>query len=164
MLTWILVIWATSSGLCFLIFFFSILISLEYSWFTMLCWFQVYSSYVYTHICSFLDSFLMQLITEHWVAFPVLSLLVIYLICRFLYMFIPSSWFIPHLHVFFLQSELTSSSLRSYPFDCCQRHHRLEKVSLLNVLSCAFFYFLYLDSSEELNRYGICLKDMESNI
>ena len=46
----------------------------------------------------------MQVITEHWVAFPVLSLLVIYLICSCVCVYIPSSWFIPHPRVFFLQS------------------------------------------------------------
>ena len=62
-------------------------ILLEYSWFTTLCiccianWF----SYTYTYIHSFPDSFLIEVITECWVEFPVLyswSLLVIYLIYR----------------------------------------------------------------------------------
>ena len=47
---------------------------------------------------SFLDSFLIWVITEYWIEFSVLysrSLLVIYLIYNSMHVFIPSSWFIP---------------------------------------------------------------------
>ena len=75
---------------------------LEYSWFTMLCYFQVYNKvnqlYIYIYPL-FLDSFPIQFITEYWVEFPVLysrSLLVIYVIYSSKYMSIPISQFIPH--------------------------------------------------------------------
>ena len=57
------------------IFFFQFV--LIYSWFTKLCYFQVYIkvNQLYIHICPlflFLDSFPIQAITEYWVEHPVL--------------------------------------------------------------------------------------------
>ena len=50
------------------------------------------------HIFILFQSFLLQVITEYWVEFPVLysrSLLVTYLIYSSVCMLIPNSWFIP---------------------------------------------------------------------
>ena len=56
---------------------------LQCSWFTMLCQFQVFSKVIQWYV-YFLDSFSILVITEYWVAFPVLYsrfLLITYFVC-----------------------------------------------------------------------------------
>ena len=54
-------------------------------------------SHAHKHICTFSDSFSLQVITRHWITFPVLysrSLLFIHFIYRSVHLLIPKTWLI----------------------------------------------------------------------